>query len=235
MAAGDSQQVISSFFKPSQAPKRPSASEILVLSSDDDDGDLPAPSRPAVKKVKVEHEPVALHHAAPVQTAQLSRPASLPPANASAAPLAAATTKRQPSDKVRRWQYDPSAPIATAGGSSSMSSSSALARRLLGRNLLGQRKTSYLQQDHYMAANAEASGSNSPSTLQDSDDELAEEEEEEPVGKGKGKAVAKGEGKSKEQEQDLGSSKFAKYAAKGSSVGKSAASAGAGKVKYTPL
>lgn len=239
MAAGEGQQVISSFFKPSQAPKRPPAGEVLILSSDDDEPDLPAPSRPSVKRVKLENEAEARPAAAAVKSAPLFRPVSPPVARDASVVVAlkpVPTKRRPPSDKVVKWQYDPSASSSQAAPSAS-TSNSALARKLLGRNLLGQRKaTSYLQQDHYLAANAEASGSVSPGTPMDSDDDFGggeEDEDEKPVGKGKGKATLKGKGPSKEQ--DLSSSKFAQYAAKGSAASRGGSSAGAGKVKYTPL
>jgi hypothetical protein len=261
--AGDKQQpsqsqqsTLSSFFKPSQQPKRPplaSTSEILVLSDSDDDdsAELLQQQKPLAKKVKLEHN--ATPAQPPAQQQKLFGRVAPPSASASAPTPAAAHKRPQPSAKVLQWRYDPTAPPSSSLDPSTNGNTAQrekLARKLLGKNLL-QRKTAYLQEDHYMAAaNAEASGSGLKSPAfgvsgeDDEDDSFGgedgeESDEQEVVGKGKGKATAKGKGKSavKEQEQQLAGSRFAKFAAKGSGIAEKASAGGktGGKVKYTPL
>lgn len=249
------QSTLSAFFAPSQQPKRPSpasTSDILILSDSDDDDSAEQQQQPFAKKVKIEHTASQPSTHQQRLSSHAASPSAPPPAPAPAP----APSRHKPSAKVLQWRYDPNAPpSSSADPSTSINGSTAqrekLARKLLGKNLL-QRKTAYLQEDHFMAVNSEASGSGSRSPafgLSGEDDEDAdsfgaedgeESDEREVVGKGKGKATANGKRKSvtKEQEKPLAGSRFAKFAAKGSGIAEHASAATGkvgSKVKYTPL
>jgi hypothetical protein len=238
--------VISSFFKPAvKPPKRaPSDSEVLILDDSSDD-ELPPPStRNTAKRVKLEHDGTAAAPLASTSSTGLVPTSSRPPASTSAS-----FSKPTTSSKVSRWRFDPTAVAQSYTAAPFLSQADAsrrdaFANKLLGRNLL-QKKIAYLQEDHYMSPNAQASGSRSAGGPIEVDDEDRvdndddDEDDDEPVGKGKGKATSKGKGSTTKgkgeakEDEVLSTSRFVKFAAKGGRVGSNGKDSS--KIKYTPL
>lgn len=240
------QGTISSFFKPKptqSAPKRPAFEDVLVIDDSDEDGPTTT-AAPPPKRVKVEPS-----------TESDSNSMQGIPATASA-PMAtglqprrgvAASNAKDP--KLLKWAYSSSTTSVSAPSQSSLSQEETARRReriaskLLGKDLLN-RRTAYLQEDHYLSANAEASGSRSPSAAaplfnpaedggdeNSGPDEIDEDDEtsnELPVSsKGKGKAKSRRRG----AEVEPTANRFSKFAANG----RPSRTAVTQKTKYTPL
>ncbi|BGP29936.1 hypothetical protein JCM10296v2_001688 [Rhodotorula toruloides] len=235
-AEDGSQQSISSFF--SRAPVPQKRESVLVLDSSDEDEEVKkqagrgGKATQGVKRVKTEHD---------------SRDSQLQPiAATSKLPTTATSPPRDPqlpsSQRLRQFAYsrpDSSAPKSPSRPSSAdQSRHDAFVKKLsLGPNLL-QRRTSYLQKEHYLAARDDNSdGEGSPAGGLGSPGIMAEDFEEEAESDSSSSSTpvrAKDKGKGKATESEDKPSGLAKFAAKGTKAGGKSSSEGK-KVKYTPF
>jgi len=233
-------RVISSFFKPK--PSNTQQTEILILDSDSESDSNPSPVPPA-KRVKLEHTPSsstpvpALFQ--PVASTSRSIAAPLPP------PPPPAT---QSYARLRKFSYiapeESDAPRVAKELTREERERKDLFMKKLGTGATqGRRKSSYLEDDHYLAAREEEEEEEGECASQDGMDEDEEEKSQTVAKKGKGKKDVKGKGRAIEEdeqdgEEENGSSRFSKFAAKGSrssSTSTSKSTTPNSSVKYTPL
>ncbi|GAA5978239.1 hypothetical protein JCM10908_004283 [Rhodotorula pacifica] len=238
-----SQQTLSSFFKPAtQPPKRPAPEEVLILDSDDDDADVCSTAKtssrtPAVasKKVKTEHD---------TRDSQLSPIASTSKLPASTAPSSVAskvnTQSKAPSasaKRIREFAYvegQQRAPQAVQSDADKARHEAFVKRLSLGPNLL-QKRNSYLQKEHHLAATGQGEdaypvdrrGAEEAALSAVQDDDV-EEEDGGDASSPDASSTGKGKGKAKE----AAPSRFAKFAARGKA---GSTNASGDTVNYTPL
>ncbi|GAA5919780.1 hypothetical protein JCM1841_005854 [Sporobolomyces salmonicolor] len=253
-------QEISAFFKPkpAPAPKRPALSEpdVLVLAdSDDDDEQLDeglvskAGSSRSNKKVKLDHDQFSSQFRPIASTSKLPSATSL----AGATPRSSSAASNSSPSRMLNFAYTPRDPDGAPPEPVQLSQADqarreAFIKRLsLGKDLL-QKRSSYLQQDHYMASNP-YDGERSPHAgvsegdLEEAEDGMTGEDDEydssdsgSVMGKNKGKAIAKGKGKSLANDNPaFSSSRFANFAAKGSTSKSGSSKDWSASIKYTPL
>ncbi|GAA5970599.1 hypothetical protein JCM8115_000833 [Rhodotorula mucilaginosa] len=234
------QQTLSSFFKPATASqKRPPPDEVLILDSDDDDDQDAAPASAGArtlagtsKKVKLEHGTRA------TQLSPIASTSKLAPIAAATSPSSAKTPSAS-AKRIREFAYlegKERAPRTTPSDADRARHDAFVKRLSLGPNLL-QKRNSYLQKEHHLAAAEQdtegvfhrrlggSTAGMSPENTEDLEEEDVDDEEDSPL---VGTSRSKGKGKAKE----VAPSRLAKFAAKGKS---SAASPGGDSVKYTPL
>ncbi|GAA5863812.1 hypothetical protein JCM1840_005775 [Sporobolomyces johnsonii] len=251
-------QEISAFFrpKPAPAPKRsaPSQPDVLVLAdSDDDDEQLDerlvskAGSANSNKKVKLEHDGSSSQLQPIASTSKL--PSATPLATAPPRPLPAPVGSS--AKRIHNFAYTPRDPDASPSEPVQLSQADqarrdAFVKRLsLGKDLL-KKRSNYLQQEHYMASNPDDSersprvggsgGDVDEAVVMGEDDEDDSSDSGTGKGKGNGKANAKGKGKGKADDNfDLSSSRFANFAAKGSTSKSGSSKDSSANIKYTPL
>lgn len=239
-SSAGAQQTLSSFFKPATpSQKRPPPDEVLILDSDDDDdlGTAPASAGARTlagtsKKVKLEHDTRATQLSPIASTSKLPLVAAATASSTSQAKAPSASAKR-----IRDFAYlegRERAPRTTPSDADKARHDAFVKRLSLGPNLL-QKRSSYLQKEHHLAAaeqdtdgvldrrHGAAAGMSSTNT-----EDLEEEEDEEEDSPSIGTSRSKGKGKAKE----VAPSRLAKFAAKGKST---ATSPGGDSVKYTPL
>ena len=236
-SSAGAQQTLSSFFKPATpSQKRPLPNEVLILDSDDDDDQGTAPVSAGArtlagksKKVKLEHDTRTTQLSPIASTSRLPRVAA---ATSSSAKAPSASAKR-----IRDFAYlegREGAPRTTPSDADKARHDAFVKRLSLGPNLL-QKRSSYLQKEHHLAAAEQdtdgvrdcrhgAAAGMSPTNTED----LEEEEDEEEDSPSIGTSRSKGKGKAKE----VAPSRLAKFAAKGKST---ATSPGGDAIKYTPL
>ncbi|TKA56264.1 hypothetical protein B0A53_01556 [Rhodotorula sp. CCFEE 5036] len=236
-SSAGAQQTLSSFFKPATASqKRPPPDEVLILDSDDDDDQDAAPASAGArtlagtsKKVKLEHDTRA------TQFSPIASTSKLAPIAAATSPSSAKTPSAS-AKRIREFAYlegKERAPRTTPSDADRARHDAFVKRLSLGPNLL-QKRNSYLQKEHHLAAaeqdtdgvlrhHGAAAGMSSTNT-----EDLEEEEDEQEDSPSIDTSRSKGKGKAKE----VAPSRLAKFAAKGKST---AASPGGASVKYTPL
>jgi DNA mismatch repair protein MSH3 len=236
-SSAGAQQTLSSFFKPATASqKRPPPDEVLILDSDDDDDQDAAPASAGArtlagtsKKIKLEHDTRATQFSPIASTSELA------PIAAATSPSSAKTPSAS-AKRIREFAYlegKERAPRTTPSDADRARHDAFVKRLSLGPNLL-QKRNSYLQKEHHLAAaeqdtdgvlrhHGAAAGMSSTNT-----EDLEEEEDEQEDSPSIDTSRSKGKGKAKE----VAPSRLAKFAAKGKS---SAASPGGDSVKYTPL
>lgn len=223
------QQTLSSFFKPAPPPptKRPSPAVldgVLTLTDSDDDGIVSS----VAKRVKTEHstadspvEPIA-------STSSLPTRAATPPAPSSAA-----------AQRLSAFAYSHGTSTAHTLSPAAQRRRDEFVKRLaLGPDLLRKSRSSYLEKDHYLAAQGDADDGDEGSRSGGYDDDDEEGGRSSEDGGPGSSSRAKGKGKATDKGMDDGAtSHFARFAAKGSSGAapkKKDADQGV-KVKYTPL
>ncbi|GAA5932860.1 mismatch repair protein MSH3 [Sporobolomyces koalae] len=245
-------RVISGFFKPKRSP----APDVLVLSSDDEDDPARAPApasttdQPRTKRVKLEHDSNG-SQLSPIASTSRSPPAVAVPS------IPAVTAKSVPSTqtykRLKAFTYDPesTARILTPEEESRRAQ---FVRRLVGN--LRDRRSNYLQHDHYMAARHDeleaSAGAELSQTREEgvgfSDDGYDSNEDSDasrsPTTTRNANKNVKGKGKMSTNDQPspdlVSSSRFAHFAAKPTARSKSSMTKGSdtpaeSAVKYTPL
>lgn len=242
-SSAGAQQTLSSFFKPATpSQKRPPPDEVLILDSDDDDDQVAAPAHAGAstlagtsKKAKLEHDARA------TQLTPIASTSKLPTAGAATSSSSTSQAKAPSASakRIREFAYleGKERALRTTPSDADRARHDAFVKRLsLGPNLL-QKRNSYLQKEHHLAAAEQDSdgvfdrrlgGSAAGMSLENTED-LAEEdvdddEDSPPIGTSR----SKGKGKAKE----VAPSRLAKFAAKGKST---AASPSGDSIKYTPL
>ncbi|GAA6022808.1 hypothetical protein JCM11491_006414 [Sporobolomyces phaffii] len=236
-------QVISSFFKPK--PPTASTAEVLILSdSDDDDGspNKPPPARP-MKRVKLEHDRIACD-VSPIASSSTSRPldtATLHPPRPPPPPT-------HSHKRLQAFAYEPTLEGSvkeqrTLTRAEQQTRDAFIEKLLVGGKPRPAKRSSYLQNEHYMAARQvedEDDERAGPAAMLSDEDE-ADEEETDPESEGqadskrniRGKDV-KGKGKAHVQGEEGSAlaSRFSRFAHQKPTSTKGDSSAA---VKYTPL
>ncbi|GAA6050091.1 hypothetical protein JCM3770_001365 [Rhodotorula araucariae] len=212
MAPGDGQQTLSSFFKPDRVlTKRPARNPVingvLVLDDDSDDDTLASTSTSTArhhKRLKSDHPHLEPAPRPPLPH-RLAAFAYSHQAAPHSPPTRTAETQKRHDDFVKRLSLGPD---------------------LLKRGS----RSSYLQNDHYLAARDDSGNARTPRLCASEEDDDGDSSSEgtssasATKGKGKGKAVEQGE-----------SLRLSKYAHKNSKAAENKPATPAGKVKYTPL
>lgn len=164
-----------------------------------------------------------------------------------------ASEQRGPSDSVTKWRFTPS----QAAGSSHRAGSeappqagvrppAASGSRLLGRNLLTEQRTSYLQPEHYLAANgeevietprvADEGGGSDDLDEDDQPDSNDDDDDDGPSTSNSAKSNGKFKGKVADSDSPApGSSRLAQFALKPAAKPLKPLAVSATGAKYTPL
>lgn len=243
-------RVISSFFKPKTQsnPPQSQATEILILDSDDDDDDS---QTPPAKRVKLEHTTYDSTPAptpiSPIASTSRSIAAPLPP------PPATHSYAR-----LQKYSYVPpqesDAPKQAKKLTKAEQDRRDLFMKKVGTGAMsGRKRSSYLEDDHYLAAANHAEEGEGGYASQDGMDE-DQEEGSQPAAtkKARGKKDVKGKGRAideedendqdgeeeEEEEGNSSSSRFSRFAAKGtrrSSSTSKRSTTPTNSIKYTPL
>ncbi|GAA5910183.1 mismatch repair protein MSH3 [Sporobolomyces salmoneus] len=242
-------QSISSFFKPKPISQQQAsrAIETLVLDSSDDDVDNEEPVQEAraTKRIKLEHTDSSTPPVA--STSKLSSTATRPlPPSSAPAPSTSTYKRLQGFSYTRPNPDDPPQPKKV------LTESEQKRRDLFVKKLVGklatreQRKSSYLENEHFMAPRGESDeeqGQDGEMSMLDEEgrDENgfdADEDGGETMTDGKKGKDVKGKGKAKDQDS-ASSGRFAKFARTTSSSSKKSSSKdsspSASTTKYTPL